>query len=375
MPPVHVSAPAPTAAYWRPPLAGTLGPSTSQEAIVYSTCLFCQKALGANETLEHFPVGRRIAFDPSKGRLWVVCLGCGRWNLSPIDERWEVLEDCERLFRGTKLRYSTEQIGLARAGDALELVRIGEPLRPEMAAWRYGQVFRRRMRKQIAMGIGATAVAAAYVAMPTAALALGVAGVSGNLLFSLSSLYWQFVHTTQRVPIGNGETVRMTHNQLASVRLNRRKWDWELELPHRVGYGRIVPGMASMVTLRDEAAVGAAAAILPRLNPAVGRRRTVNAAVELLEQAGNADACFRAASRVKTSFFRDGSCTLARLPAPVRLALEMAGHEELEREAMEGELHRLEHAWRQAEEIAAIADTLELPSGVDERLEELRRVR
>ncbi len=51
--------------------------------------------------IEHFPVGRRLAFDAAKGRLWVVCHHCGRWNLSPLEERWEAIEECERLFRGT----------------------------------------------------------------------------------------------------------------------------------------------------------------------------------------------------------------------------------------------------------------------------------
>lgn len=40
---------------------------------MYSTCLFCHAPLGANETLERFPVGRRLAFDAANGRLWVVC--------------------------------------------------------------------------------------------------------------------------------------------------------------------------------------------------------------------------------------------------------------------------------------------------------------
>ena len=40
------------------------------------------------------------------------------------------------------------------------------------------------------------------------------------------------------------------------------------------------------------------------------------------------------------------------------LALEMALHEETERRAMEGELAALTEMWRQAEEIAAIADRL-----------------
>ena len=101
---------------------------------MYSTCLFCKTDLGANEAIEHFPVGRRLAFDAAKGRLWVVCRKCERWNLTPVEERWEAIEECERAYRGTKLRASTDQIGLARLSEGLELVRIGQPLRPEFAA-------------------------------------------------------------------------------------------------------------------------------------------------------------------------------------------------------------------------------------------------
>src|SRR5512140_1918048 len=104
---------------------------------MYSTCIFCHSHLGANDSIEHFPVGRRLAFDAAKGRLWVVCRRCERWNLTPLEERWEAIEQCERLFRGTKLRVSTDNVGLARTADRLELVRIGSPQRPEMAAWRY----------------------------------------------------------------------------------------------------------------------------------------------------------------------------------------------------------------------------------------------
>ena len=64
--------------------------------IMYSTCLFCRHPLGANGVLEHFPVGRRIAFDAAKGRLWVVCRHCTRWNLTPLEERWEAIEEAER---------------------------------------------------------------------------------------------------------------------------------------------------------------------------------------------------------------------------------------------------------------------------------------
>ena len=66
---------------------------------MYATCLFCHGRLGSNADVEQFPIGRRLAFDAANGRLWVVCDGCGRWNLSPLEERWEAIETCERMFR------------------------------------------------------------------------------------------------------------------------------------------------------------------------------------------------------------------------------------------------------------------------------------
>ena len=63
------------------------------------------------------------------------------------------------------------------------------------------------------------------------------------------------------------------------------------------------------------------------------------------------------------------------MPVADRLALEMASHEEAERRAMEGELQALEKAWREAEEIAGIADSLALPAGIDESLERHQRAR
>jgi len=52
------------------------------------------------------------------------------------------------------------------------------------------------------------------------------------------------------------------------------------------------------------------------------------------------------------------SAALLDVPLVDRLALEMAAHEESERRALEGELGELEEAWREADEIATIADAL-----------------
>ena len=66
---------------------------------------------------------------------------------------------------------------------------------------------------------------------------------------------------------------------------------------------------------------------------------------------------------------------LKRVPLATRLALEMATHEESERRALEGELYILEAAWRQADEIAAIADDMFLPQSVDDELARLKDAR
>src|SRR3954462_9534206 len=151
---------------------------------MYTTCLFCNGDLGRNEVIETFPVGRRLAFDAARGRLWVVCRRCERWNLTPLEERWEAIDECERLFRDTRLRVSTDQIGLARLREGLELVRIGAPQRPEMAAWRYGDQFGRRRRRAIlTWGAAAGAITGYVVAGPI----LGVIGGS-SMLFNVLNL-------------------------------------------------------------------------------------------------------------------------------------------------------------------------------------------
>ena len=67
----------------------------------------------------------------------MICTRCGRWNLSPLEERWEAIDESERLFRGTRLRMSTDNVGLAAFRGGFELVRIGPALLPEIASWRY----------------------------------------------------------------------------------------------------------------------------------------------------------------------------------------------------------------------------------------------
>ena len=58
----------------------------------------------------------------------MICQRCSRWNLTPLEERWEAIEACERLYRDTTKRVATDEIGLAKVNDGLALVRIGKPV-------------------------------------------------------------------------------------------------------------------------------------------------------------------------------------------------------------------------------------------------------
>jgi hypothetical protein len=351
---------------------------------VYATCLFCNGDLGRNEVIESFPVGRRLAFDAVKGRLWVVCRKCERWNLSPLEERWEAIEECERQFRGTTLRVSTDQIGLARLKEGLELVRIGQPQRPEMAAWRYGDQFGRRRKRHYAMIAGGVAVAGVIVvAGPVLGL---VSGVAINPL-------WQFVNagrgiyryrTFVNVPTPDGTFLRTRLADLNRVRLSFVQGEVVIEVPTPTGqfvtpWYRYQTGR-TMRELTGDAAIRAAGALLPRINQSGGNQSQVQRAVSILEENPAPEKVFTRAlgSIERTSRWntgRHGASTLHKLPLHTRLALEMAAHEDAERRALEGELHVLEAAWRNAEEIAKIADDMFVPESVETELARLKRER
>lgn len=93
---------------------------------MFTRCLFCHRPFPENGQLAHMTRGRRIAFDPVKGRLWAVCEGCRRWNLCPMEEREAALYELERIVRDhAKPLAHTANITLLHAGG-LTLIRVGE---------------------------------------------------------------------------------------------------------------------------------------------------------------------------------------------------------------------------------------------------------
>ena len=366
---------------------------------MYATCLFCNRPLGTNQTFEAFPVGRRFAFDPTRGRLWVVCEHCERWNLTPLEERWETIEAADRLYREARRRVATDNIGLARLSEGTTLVRIGPALRPEFAGWRYGDQFGRRRRRQMLIA-GAGVGALGAVAIGGATVGVGIGAFAGVLVNGAQGIIRGGAETVvARIRTPTGETLRVRRRHLAETRIvPGQNAPLAVELRYAGGQSHFEGPEAMRI----------AALVVPAVNRFGGSKRAVAEAVSEIESAGGPEgfleqsarmvsgtrsgrsspsgrsvqfaawggfAVARIGSRRRGRWGRDWNTGLFALNPVHRLALEMALHEDVERAALEGELEDLERAWRDAEEIAAIADDMFVPSGVRATLSRLRERR
>jgi hypothetical protein len=347
---------------------------------MYSTCLQCTRDLGTNDVLETLPIGRRVAFDPAQGRLWVVCRSCGKWNLVPFDTRLESIDDCERIFRDTRTRYSTDNIGLARVREGLDLVRIGAPMRPEFASWRYGAQYKRRRMQTIAIA-SAGAVVGAVVLIGINALALVSAGVVSGLAAQLPRYGWVIVRDRRRRVVTNlPDSVRPTtlkNSQLLSAHLDMSGREMRLRF-RRPGVLRGSLGTVSVAGIEARLLMRRVTAAL---NDMVGSARQLTNAVARLESVGMEDWLRQAANeaivtkpdavrwrdvtRERWEGFGSPAIRLATLPASDRLAVEMWLSEEDEAKALAGELALLERQWKETEELARIADSLAVTDEVE----------
>jgi hypothetical protein len=328
---------------------------------MYSNCIYCKADLGSNVVLESFPVGRRLAFDEARGRLWVVCVVCRRWNLSPLEQRWEAVEDCERLFRETPRRVTTENIGLAGLREGLELIRIGRPLRQEFAAWRYGaQLERRRRRHRVRRAFLRASQFMTYTA--------------GSGLLWLPWLAYDVVSSNAlvaRVHDDAGELLVVKRKHLRELRLlPEGDNSWAAHVRHQDG--------TAVASGHD--AVRSLGQLLPHINLQGASSSEVREAVDQIERAGGPAHTFTTVAAHLRKWQHHGIIStpdhkVRTAPYELRLALEMAAHEETETRALEGELAQLEAAWKEAEHIAAIADSLLIPRTVTDRIFRWRSVR
>ncbi len=326
---------------------------------MYTTCAFCNATLDGDGGPSGLGVGRRLAFDEWKARLWVVCPKCARWNLTPLDDRLERIEALARAAAEARLLANTEQVALLR-WQRYDLIRVGKPPRIELAGWRYGERLRARNRER------------AKVVVPLTLAAVGL-GIAANVALggSFGFLAWNLGRSVDTIYIGliGARRVRLVEPPICD------HCGTALQLKARhVQHARVVPDahqdlgvLVTCPTCHREAALLTgpdAAAILRQglayLNLRRSGRRKAEDAARVVDAAGGADRLIRNVARREL--------TLRSLQPEGRLALEMAVDER-------AEVLELERQWREAEEIAEIADgPLSTDAALEEEMKRLKRL-
>lgn len=325
---------------------------------MYTTCAFCRASLDGDGGPSGLGVGRRLAFDEWRARLWVICPKCARWNLTPLDDRLERIEALARIAGEARLLAHTAQVALLR-WNRYDLVRVGTPPRQELAGWRYGERLAARQRER------------AKVVVPLTLAAVGL-GIAANVAVggSFGFLIWNFGDIADRVFVGmvGRRAVRLVEPLVCdhcgtALQLKARHLQYARVVPdakHDIGVLLSCPECgrdASLLSGPD--ALAALRQGLAYLNVRRASRRRAGDAASVVDQIGGPDRLIRDVARREL--------TLRSLRPERQLALEMAVDEQ-------AEIAELEQRWREAEETARIADgTLSGDVAVEEQMNALRR--
>jgi hypothetical protein len=324
---------------------------------VYTDCAFCSGGLGGDGGPSGLPVGRRFAFDPWKSRAWVICARCGRWNLTPLDTRLDTIGALERMSGTGRVAATTAQVSLVRAG-AYDVVRVGQPPRIEYATWRYGERLKAREREKLKVIIPATIVVVGGMVAFNAVVGGAMGGMVGQVPGMVQGIYTGVVGNRKvaiEPPIcercGAVLTLRNKHVQHARL-THTTKADLALLLacPKCRSYGALIEGADAETALR-------AGLTFTNLKKGKKLKKKAEVAAVQVERSGGPEEFIRRTTRLER--------TVKSLEATEALAVEMAVDEA-------AELHELERQWRQAEEIAEIADGLLPDRGVEEELKRLK---
>lgn len=316
-------------------------------------CLFCDTPFPYAESFADFASGRRVAWDPSFGRLWAICDRCHRWTLAPIENRFVVIDALERMARDDgRLAYQTANIALLYA-DPFILLRVGQAPLPEQAWWRYGRELRRRRHAFESRGAKVSAYSFAAVASLSESLGLTDTGlkVAWDALPVADILRWRHFGTAAWYG-----RIRCEHcnSVLLALRFDLSWWvhprvaaDGSISLG--VPCDRCDPWTPEKVySIAGEEAENALRRILAYQNIAGASERMLDDAAGEIEAAGSALAFASLLPARRSSLWKLG---------PVRtLALEIAVNERAERRALEPLVREMEATWIREEEIARIVD-------------------
>jgi hypothetical protein len=222
--------------------------------------------------------------------------------------------------------------------------------------------------------------------MLQAGLGLGALGavVAGGIAAGagIGGFGWMIMQSARFIIDGNpravvGHVTGHDGQPLAVRRLHLKHTRWQVD--ESSGAHRLAIGFKrGPIVLTGDEARRQAGILIVHANRRGGTRTEVQQAVERVQEAGSAEALVAAMAtqRQPLPVWRKES-EVRKVDAfgmnpDRRLAFEMALHEEQERRALEGELIALEHAWRDAEEIAKISDNLLVPESDEEWLRKQR---
>jgi hypothetical protein len=153
-----------------------------------------------------------------------------------------------------------------------------------------------------------------------------------------------------RVINGTGQVVPLAADQVDRFRLEPAADGWTLR--HAFLDGQALTGAPATQALR---------ALMTARNYRGATRHDVDRSVSFLSEIGDPG---QLVARVARASVKTG---IVDLPPDIACALEIALNQDVERQALDGELTALQEEWVLAEEIANIADNMFLPEGVLER--------
>jgi len=324
---------------------------------MFVSCAFCNASFDGDGGPSGLGVGRRIAFDEWKGRLWVVCPRCSRWNLTPFDDRLERLEAVARAASQGRVAASTDQVALIR-WERYDFVRVGKPPRVELATWRYGERLRNRQRERMKVVVPLTVAAIGLGIAANVAAGGGFGMVVWNIHRVADWIYLRIMGGRKvslvEPPIcahcGNIMQLRARHIQFARLVPDQHaEMAIVVSCPHCHTEGAQLTANEATHVLRQG---------LTYLNLKRGGRRRAEDAAREVDHVGGPDQLVRDIARRELM--------LRNLRPERGLALEMAVDER-------AEVEELERQWKEAEELADIADgTLSTSTEVEDELKRLK---
>ena len=325
----------------------------TRRGLMFTRCLFCHKPFVDNGQLAHMPRGRRIAFDPTKGRLWSVCESCHKWNLAPIEEREAALYELERMTRDhARLVGQTANVTLLQAGP-LTLIRVGEARLVEQAWWRYGRELRgrkaaieSRRSKVTAYTFGAMQYLGDMIGFSDGDVSIDWEDTPVADVLRWRRFGWAAWH--------GRETCPYCKSTLTALRYDLGWWVYPIHGPDgRLGVGvpcqRCDPWTPEKVyELHGDVAENTLRRLLAYQNIGGASERRITDAARAIEDAGSAGEFALSVTNDQRSLWKMG--------ATGTVGLEIALNESVEKRMLDLEVRALEFIWKQEEEIARIID-------------------